>query len=118
MKLGTIIELLSGEALTPVNTDLEIAGACAASLMSDVLAGVRSGALLLTGLCSLQVIRTAQVTDIAAIVFVNGKRPPEDVIAVAREEGLPLLCTPLPTFEACGSLYQAGLTASFCTLRT
>jgi hypothetical protein len=118
MKLSRVLELLDGAALTPLDPELEVAGACAASLMSDVLAGVRPHALLLTGLCSPQVIRTAQVTDIAAVAFVNGKRPPDDVLATACEEGLPLLSTPLTMFDACGRLYGAGLPANFCVVST
>ncbi len=116
MTLGALLALLEGEALTPLDPALEIVRACASSLMSDVLASVRPGALLLTGLCSPQVVRTAQVTDIAAVVFVHGKQPPVEVVALARAEGLALASTPLPMFEACGRLYQAGLRASGCNL--
>ena len=114
MTLGALLELLEGEALTPLDRALEVAEACASSLMSDVLAGVRPGALLLTSLCSPQVVHTAQVTDIAAVVFVHGKQPPDEVLALARTEGLPLARTPLAMFEACGRLYAAGLRSGGC----
>ncbi len=118
MKLARILELLEGSALTPLDPEREVAGACAASLMSDVLASVRPNALLLTALCSPQVLHTAQVTDIAAVAFVSGKRPPAEVIAAAREERLALLATPLSMFDACGRLYGAGLPANFCLTST
>ncbi len=44
-----------------------------ADLMSDVLASIRPGAVLLTGLCNPQVVRTAQIADIKAIIFVREK---------------------------------------------
>jgi predicted transcriptional regulator len=82
---------------------------CASDLMSDVLAFSRPGALLLTGLVNVQTIQTAFIAEIAAIVFVRGKRPGEEVITVAKEKGIPLLGTPYSMYEACGILYRKGL---------
>jgi hypothetical protein len=65
--------------------------------------------LLLTGLTNAQVIRTAEVIDLSGIIFVRGKRPPQEVIAMAKERNLPLLMTELPLYETCGVLYSAGL---------
>ena len=42
-------------------------------MMSDVLAFVKDQAVLLTGLCNPQVIRTAEMMDIVAVCFVRGK---------------------------------------------
>ena len=78
-----------------------IQGGCGADLMSDVLAAVQPQALLLTGLCNPQVVRTAQMADVAAIVFVRGKIPAQDVIDLANEERIPLITTPYGTFELC-----------------
>ena len=47
----------------------QILGGCGADLMSDVLASIEPGAVLLTGLCNPQVIRTALMADVAAIVI-------------------------------------------------
>ncbi len=77
----------------------------AADLMSDVLALSKTGMLLLTGLVSQQAIRTASVADLSGVVFVRGKRPGEDVLALAREQGIPVLTTELWMFEAAGVLY-------------
>ncbi len=82
---------------------------CGSDLMSDVLAFIKSETLLLTGLCNAQAVRTADLTDIVAIVFVRGKRPDGACIRLAREKGIPLLCTSLLMFEACGRLYAMGL---------
>ena len=67
------------------------------------------GALLLTGLNNLQVVRTADITDIVAVCFVRGKGPDQDTVRMAESHSIPLLMTPLPMFEACGRLYRAGL---------
>lgn len=110
MKLSKLIQLTNGKLLTSqTKDDKEIAGAMGADLMSDVLASIRPEAVLLTGLCNPQVIRTAMIADIRAIVFVRGKHPIHEVIQLANEEQIPLITTELGLFEACGILYQAGL---------
>jgi predicted transcriptional regulator len=83
--------------------------ACGADLMSDVLAFTKEKTLLLTGLTNIQAIRTAEVADLVAIVFVRGKCPPDNVIELAGEMDIPILVTELPLFQSCGLLYQAGL---------
>ncbi len=113
MKLSKIIELTKGKLLTnPLNEKCEIEGAMGADLMSDVLASIQPEAVLLTGLCNPQVIRTAMIADIRTIIFVRGKHPDKETVRLANEEGIPLVTTKLGLFQACGVLHQAGL-ASF-----
>ena len=114
MRLAEIVALLgAAELLTPGGaTEREIAGCFAADLMSEVLAFSGHGALLVTGLASLQSLHTAEVIDAQAIVYVNGKRPDAQVLALARERGLPLLSTALTMYEACGRLHGSGLAVS------
>ncbi|NLT95609.1 MAG: hypothetical protein GXW85_08810 [Clostridia bacterium] len=111
MKLKTVQKLLEAKVLTESLSweDIDVMTACGADLMSDVLAFAREKNLLLTGLIYPQVLRTSEVLDIKAIVFVRGKIPPKEVIALAIEQKMPLLATKLSMFEACGRLYKEGL---------
>ncbi len=110
MKLTELIRLIDGCVLTG-GADLgrDVTGGCGADLMSDVLAYSLPDAVLLTGLCSTQVVRTAQMADVAVIVFVRGKQPTYDTIALADREGIPLITSRYGMFELCGRLYAAGL---------
>ncbi|MCL0075474.1 DRTGG domain-containing protein [Dehalococcoidia bacterium] len=110
MKLNEIISIVEGTLIT-ANADLDMDVSCAfgADLMSDVLTHARSGALLLTGLTNPQVVRTAEMAEIVAIVFVRGKRPPVETIALAEEKGIPLVTTKYTMFEMCGRLFAAGM---------
>jgi predicted transcriptional regulator len=112
MQLAEVVQIIDGQVLTD-NVDLqtEVEGGCGADLMSDVLASVQPQAVLLTGLCNPQVVRTAQMADVAAIVFVRGKIPAQEVIDLANEEQIPLITTPYGMFELCGRLYKAGLSS-------
>ncbi len=89
--------------------DREVHMACGSDMMSDVLAFVKDQAVLLTGLCNPQVIRTAEMMDITAIVFVRSKKPDEQMIEMALEREITLLCTGHRMFSACGMLYEKGL---------
>ncbi len=110
MKLTKIIQLVSGRTLTQeVTLDREIQGGCGADLMSDVLASTQANSLLLTGLCNPQVVRTAVMADVCAIILVRGKVPPPETIKLAEIENIPLITSPYGMFEVSGRLYQAGL---------
>jgi hypothetical protein len=45
-------------------------------------------------------------------VFVRGKIPHPDIIALAERESIPLITSPFGTFELSGRLYKAGLPSS------
>jgi len=64
---------------------------------------------LLTGLTNLQVIRTAEMVDLNAIVFVRGKKPSEEIIDMAKKHDIILMRTEKILYTACGKLYEKGL---------
>ncbi len=109
MDLQDVKELLRARVLTgaeflarPVDT------CCGSDLMSDVLAFAKRNTLLCTGLTNVQIVRTADVTELCALVIVRGKLPGQDILEAAAENNLPVLSTEYTLFEACGILYQAG----------
>ena len=89
--------------------DTSVSACCAGDLMSDILRVVTQGTVLVTGLNNIQVIRTAVIVGVAAVVLVRKKLPDEALIAHARRHELPLLSTPCTMFSACGRLYEKGL---------
>ena len=105
--LGNILDarVLRGKDLLSV----EVKSISASGLMSDVLAFIKSGALLLTGLTNSQVVRTAEMAEISAICFVSGKTPQKETLKLAEERKIPLLMTKYSMYEACGRLYKEGL---------
>ncbi|GAP06571.1 predicted transcriptional regulator containing CBS domains [Anaerolinea thermolimosa] len=110
MNIHELIHLVNGVLLTPQsNLNREVKGAFAADLMSDVLAAIQPEAVLVTGLCNPQVIRTAQMAEVAAVILVRGKTPPAETINLANQEGIPFVSTPFGMFEVCGRLYNSGV---------
>ena len=117
MKVKTIAELLDAEVVCGEdNLDTDVKSACGCDMMSDVLAFVKDQAVLLTGLCNLQVVRTAEMMDMRCIVFVRGKKPTEDIIEMARECGIVVLTTDMRMYLACGLLYSNGLQSGVTSL--
>lgn len=110
MTVADVVKLLDAEYFCgQESSGIEIASACGADMMSDVMAFVKERVLLLTGLVNPQVIRTAELLDIRVILFVRGKRPTADMVDMARDANIVLLGTRQTMFLACGMLYEAGL---------
>ena len=110
MKIKELIDLINGRLLNEgADLDVEVKGGFAADLMSDVLASIQPEEVLITGLCNPQVIRTAIMADIAAIVLVRGKTATLETIELAREEKIPFISTSYGMYQVCGKLFSAGL---------
>lgn len=110
MKICEVKEILGAEVLCGSHhMENEVMYAFGSDLMSDVLAFVKGKTLLLTGLTNQQVIRTAEMADLSAIVFVRGKKPEEDIVKLAIEKDIVLLLTRDTMYTASGKLYSNGL---------
>ena len=110
MTVAEAVTLLEGQFFSgEENSNMVVESACGADLMSDVMAFVKDKVLLLTGLVNPQVIRTAELLDIHAIIFVRGKIPGRDMIEMAKDSDIILGGTKLPMFISCGKLFEAGL---------
>ena len=111
MLLQEIAKIIEGQILTPEDEfeNIEVYSAFASDLMSDVLAFASSEMLLITGLTNPQSVRTAEMADMPAILFVRGKYPPETTVDLAARIGIAVLLSPYTMFETSGLLYEAGL---------
>ena len=109
MVVKDIIDILEGEIICEGDLDHVIKTACGSDMMSDVLAFVKDQSVLLTGLVNPQVVRTAEMMDMACIVFVRGKDPDESIVNLAKSRGITLIKTRFRMFTACGKLYANGL---------
>jgi len=73
--------------------------ACGADLMSDCPSFLARGNPTQTGLTNPQVVRTAEMAGVQAIVFVRGKYPPPETNLLAEEKNIPLLHLDTPCTE-------------------
>ena len=110
MKIGVIAELLNAKVFCGEDKlGNEVNSACGSDMMSDVLAFVKDQAVLITGLVNPQVVRTAEMMDMRCIVFVRGKVPTNEILALAEDAGISVLSTNERLYQACGKLYMNGL---------
>lgn len=110
MKISEIKNLLDAKVLCcEDHIDREVYSACGCDLMSDVLAFVKDQAVLMTGLVNPQVIRTAVMMDMVCIIFVRSKTPTEEMLQLARDNGIVIMQSDKRLYEACGIIYSSGL---------
>ena len=110
MKICEIRDLLGATVLTGEGIlEHEVTSACCSDMMSDVLAYVKDQGVLITGLVNPQVIRTANMMDMVCIVFARNKKPTEEMLDLAKECGIAVMCTDKRAFETSGILYTAGI---------
>jgi len=112
MKLEEVQTILDAEPAWQTDCgETEVTTCHASDLISDILAFRGASSLLQTGITNAQVIRTAEIMDFDAVVFVRGKEPQPQTIELAKQQKIPLFVTPLSMYESCGRLYANGLPA-------
>lgn len=110
MTIKMMKDLLDADVLYGENyLDQEVKYAFSSDMMSDVLAYADEHSALLTGLCNPQVVRTAEMLDIVCIIFVRNKIPDRNILTLAENKEIVILCTNHDMFTACGILYSNGL---------
>ncbi len=110
MKISEILRVLDAMAITIASDEeYEITHAFGADLMSDVLCYSPSNCLMITGLCNVHTLRTAEMTGMQTILFVRGKIPTKEMIDEAKSSDTSLMFTSKTMFEVCGILYSNGI---------
>ncbi|MBT8338873.1 MAG: hypothetical protein HKP58_09335 [Desulfatitalea sp.] len=110
MKIKELQQILNATVLAgKEQLDRIITAGAAADLMDDVLAAAAKDCALLTGVTSMDVIQTARITQVGAVVIVRKKKPQQEVIELSRAYDIPLLITDFSLFVACGRLYMNGI---------
>jgi predicted transcriptional regulator len=108
VKISEIVEKTGLEALNAYE-DAEIPGVYVSDMASDVITGAKAGAVLVTLQTHKNFIAAANLVDAGMVVFAHGKRPADDVIALADRVGLPLFTTPDDTWTYALKLADIGL---------
>ncbi|HID57258.1 TPA: hypothetical protein EYP37_12060 [Candidatus Poribacteria bacterium] len=105
MKLYEVIQKLDAEeVIPPKDYEADVKNVCASDLLSDILATDKEEFIILTGLTTPQVIRTAEIVGALAIIIVRGKYLPQEFIGVAQAHNIPIFQTKFPMFESCVKL--------------
>lgn len=87
-------------------SDREVKGVFISDMISDVMAGAKSGDLWLTVQTHKSIVPAANLVDVAAIVITSGKSVPDDTLELANKHDIAILATDSPTFDVAGKLYS------------
>jgi len=87
----------------------EVTGGYAGDLLSDVIAHSRQGNIWITIQTHPNIVAVATMKELSGIILTGGREPDQDTVQKAEEERIPLLVSPLLTFELVGRLYQKGI---------
>ncbi|MBO4586495.1 MAG: hypothetical protein J5677_01590 [Bacteroidales bacterium] len=108
----TLLELVkkldASVVLGEERLDMEVEHCFASDLMSDVLT-LKDTPVLITGLCNVQTIRTCDMANLEVVIFVRNKRPTEDMIELAEDNDMVLICSTYSMFKTCGLLWDLGM---------
>jgi len=110
----TINELSKKVGLKPLSTfeDRHVDGVFVSDMVSDVMAGAKSGNLWLTVQTHKSIVPAANLVDVSAVIITSGKDVPRETVELASKFNIAILSSQLPTFELVGKLYQLGLGTS------
>lgn len=87
----------------------EVTGGYASDLLSDVIAHSHKGDIWVTLQTHPNIVAVATMKELAGIILTGGREPDPGTLQKAEEEGIPVLVSPLFTFELVGRLYQKGI---------
>ncbi|HIX64302.1 MAG TPA: hypothetical protein H9852_07740 [Candidatus Mediterraneibacter colneyensis] len=108
MKLQTILELPECTTLVKGNPEREITKVFCCDLLSIAMGRAPAGCAWVTVMGNKNTLAVASLTDTACIVLAEGVTLDADTLAKAEEEGIAVLATGLPVFDAALKIYQAG----------
>lgn len=110
MKLTDIITILNANVLCgQERLDEDIECVFASDLMSDILTLGDSFPVIITGLCTMQTIRTCEMGNLDIIIIVRNKKPTKEMIELAKDNGMVVMTCGCSMFRACGLLWEAGM---------
>jgi hypothetical protein len=113
MKLKELADILALEVKTP-EADMmrEVKGGYVSDLLSDVIGNSREDYVWVTIQVHLNIVAVASLKGLSGIILANRRMPDEDTLRKAAAENIPILISPLPSFELVGRLYALGLRCS------
>ncbi len=109
MFFDDIVNEIKGKVLYANENVKDYTLACATDMLSELLILGEEGAILITGLCTPQMVSTADIVGIGAIIVVRGKNVPLETIKKAKELEIPLAVTDMTMFTTCGILFENGI---------
>lgn len=109
----TTQELIEKTGLRPLSKfeNRNVEGVYISDMVSDVMAGAKSGNIWLTVQTHKSIVPAANLVDVAAIIITGGKQVPVETVELASKYNIAILSSDLATFQLVGKLYELGIAA-------
>ena len=89
--------------------DRKVTGGYASDMLSDVLAHIQQGQIWITLQTHTNIVAVASAREVCGIIIVNGRSPEEGTLRKAAEEHIPILVSPLSTYDVVCRLSELGV---------
>ena len=108
MKVSDLAEKTGLSSLNEYK-DRDVEGVYISDMVSDIITGAKANGVLVTLQTHKSLIAAANLVDVAAVVFVRGKRPAEAVIELAGKAGIGLFVADMDTWSFAMKLNEIGV---------
>jgi len=110
VKLKELCRQLSLEVRTaPEKLDMEVTGGYATDLLSHAMAKAQAGNVWITLQGHPNIVAVASLLNLTGVIITEGMAPEPATLEKAKEQGIPILTTPLTTFTVVGKLSALGV---------
>lgn len=107
MTVSELAVALEFSTLTLPEPEREISGAYIGDLLSWVMGRAREGCAWITIMTNVNVIAVASLADVACVILSEGVTIDRDILEAAKQKGINVLSSPLPSYETAVKLYLA-----------
>ncbi len=106
-----VSELAQKTGLTTINEykDREVESVYISDMVSDLIASAKTNAVVITLQTHKSLIAAANLVAAAMIVIVNGRKPSDDVVALANRTGIGLFSYAADSWTLAKTLAKLGL---------
>ena len=108
MRLDTVLKLPGFRILANGDPNREISRVFCCDLLSVAMGKAPANGVWVTVMGNRNTLAVASLTDTACIVLAEGVSLDDGTLEKAAEEGIAVLSTDLPVFDAALKIYQAG----------
>ncbi len=101
MTVSQLIESLNLEIIAEGDLSKEIDGCYCSDLLSHCMSNIGTGNVWITVQVNINIVAIAVLTDLSAIIISQNMTVDKNVISKAKEEGVTILKSSLPSYELC-----------------
>lgn len=109
MKVSEFAEKYGLKTLSLPNGEREITCGYIGDLLSWVMGRAKEGAAWITIMSNQNIVAVASLTDVACIILAEDVALEDSIIENAKQKGVNILGTPLPSYEAAALLVKEGI---------